>query len=76
LETVIRESEIETKGTLYNKSTQIPSHTDDILIVGRPMDVLKETIKKLVKGEWVMGLTINMQKTRYMEVTKQLILKC
>ena len=41
------------------------------------MEALKEKMKKLMKAAWVIGLTINMQKTKYMEVTKKkLMLKC
>jgi hypothetical protein len=37
---------------------------------------LKETIKKLIKAAQIIGLTINMRKTKYLEVTKnQVILK-
>jgi len=35
------------------------------------IDALKETIKKLMKVAWVMRLTINLQKTYDMEVTKK-----
>jgi sorting nexin-29 len=63
--------EIETKGTIYNKSTQILAYADDIVIVGRSTYALKETMKKLMKAAQVMGLTVNMQKTKYMEVTKR-----
>jgi sorting nexin-29 len=38
LEKVVRDSEIETKGTTYNKSTQILAYADDIVIVGRSTD--------------------------------------
>ena len=34
-------------------------------------DALKETIKKLVKVARIVRLTINLQKTYYMEVTKK-----
>jgi sorting nexin-29 len=75
-EKVVRDSEIETKGTIYNKSTQILTYADDVVIVGRATDVLKETMKRLRKAAQVMGLTVNMQKAKYMEVTKRQILKC
>jgi sorting nexin-29 len=68
LKKVIGDSEIKTKGTIYNKSTQILAYADDIVTIGRPMEALKETMKKVMKAAWVMGLTINMQKTKYMEV--------
>jgi sorting nexin-29 len=71
LEKVVRDSEIETDGTTYNKGTQILAYADDIVIVGRSTDALKETIKKLMKAAQVMGLTVNMQKTKYMGVTKR-----
>ena len=41
LEKVIRDLEIETKGTIHNRSTQIPAYADDDVIVGRSIDVLK-----------------------------------
>ena len=71
LENVIRNSEIETKGTTHNKSTQILAYTDDIVTVGRPIEALKETMKKSMKTAEVMGLTINTQKTKYMAVAKK-----
>jgi len=71
LKKVIRDSEIETKETIYNKSTQILAYADDTVTVGRSRDALKKTMKKLTKAEQVMGLTVNMQKTKYMEVTQK-----
>jgi hypothetical protein len=71
LEKVIRDSGIETKGTIYNKTIQILAYADDIVLVGRNIGVLKEAIKNLSKSEKEMGLTINLQKTKYMEVTKK-----
>jgi sorting nexin-29 len=67
LEKIVSDSEIETKGTIYNKSTQILAYADDIVTVGRSTD----TLKKLMKATQVMGLTVNTQKTKYVEVTKR-----
>jgi len=39
---VIRDSEIETKETTYNRSTQILAYADDIVILGRSIDALKQ----------------------------------
>jgi sorting nexin-29 len=50
LERVVRDSEIETKGTVYNKGTQILAYADDIFIVGRSTDAWKETMKKFTKA--------------------------
>jgi hypothetical protein len=71
LEKIIRDSEVETKGTVYNKSTQILAYTDDRVIVGRSIDTLEETVRNLMKASQVMGLTVNKQKTKYMEVKKK-----
>ena len=46
LEKVIWDSAIETKGTIYNKSTQILAYTDDTVTVGRSIEALKETMTK------------------------------
>jgi hypothetical protein len=40
------------------------------LLVGRTTDVLKEAIMNLSKVTKEIGLAINLQKTKYMEVTK------
>jgi len=58
-----------TKGNVYNRSTKTLSHADDIL-TGRSTDVLKETMNELMKAAQVMRLTLNMQKTKYIEVRK------
>jgi hypothetical protein len=68
---VIRDSETEIKGTIYNKINQILAYADDIVLVARSIDSLKETMRKLMKAAGVLGLTINMQMTKYMEVTKK-----
>jgi hypothetical protein len=62
---VIRDSQIETKVTVPIK---VPRY---VLIQMISIDALKKTIKKLMKVAWVMRLTINLQKTYYMEVTKK-----
>jgi hypothetical protein len=64
LEKAIRDSELETEGTTYNKSTQILAYTDDIVTVGRSIAALKETMKKSMKTAQVMRLTISIQKIK------------
>ena len=63
------ESEIENNGTLYNKSTQIFCEADDVVIVGKSIVELKERVKQIMKSTQVIG--INMQKTKYVEITKK-----
>jgi len=41
---------MDTKGTIYYKSTQIPAYADDIITVGRSIDALTETMKKLMRA--------------------------
>ena len=54
------DTEIKNNRTIFNKSTQILSDTDDTVIVERSIVKLKETKKQLMKAAQVMG--INMQK--------------
>ena len=53
---------------MYNKSTQIIVYADDIVIVGRSIDTLKERVKTLIKAAQIVGLTVNVQKTKHMKV--------
>jgi len=53
------------------KFTQILVYACDVITVGRSIDALKETLKKLMKVFQVMGITINTKKTKEMEVIKK-----
>ena len=72
LEKVTMDTEVENKGSIFNKSTQILTDTDDTVIVERSIVELKETMKQLMKAAQVMRL--DMQKTNYIKSKKQLIL--
>ena len=67
----MNDSEVQTKGAVYNNSTQILAYTIDTVLVGRSIDALEESMRKLMKASQVMGLTINMQNTKYVEVKKK-----
>ena len=71
LEKVIKDSEIETKGTIFIKRIQICVYADDIVAVWRSTDSMKEAINKLMKAEKVMKFTNKMQKKKYMEVIQK-----
>jgi hypothetical protein len=59
---VVRDSGMETKGTIYNKSIHILAHADDIVLVERTTGMLKEAIINLSNAAKTMRLTINLQK--------------
>jgi hypothetical protein len=69
MQKIIKDSEMETKGNIYNKRTQILSHANGI-VTGRSTDILKETMKELMKAAQVMGLKIHVQKIIYIEVRR------
>jgi sorting nexin-29 len=66
LEKAVRYTETDAKGTVHNNTVQILAYANDVVIVGRK----KEIMKKLMKAARVVGLTVNMQKAKYTQVTK------
>ena len=55
LEKVIRESNIDTRGTIFNKSVQLLAYADDIDIIGRSERAVRETFSRLEKEAKKMG---------------------
>lgn len=53
-----------------NKSTQILGYADDLDIVSRSIRDLRDTFIKLETAAKKMGLQINEEKTKYMEINK------
>jgi hypothetical protein len=49
LEIAIRRSQVETKGTLVDKCNQIMVYADDVVIMGRRIQDVKETFTSLVE---------------------------
>ena len=68
LEKVIRDSQINTKGTIYNKSIKILAYADDIDIVGRTVNSVKEAFLSLSKAAEKVGLIVNEGKTKFMQI--------
>ena len=66
LEYVIRKAEIETSGTIFNKTLQPLGYADDIDLISRSFPDLVETLKKLVAAAESVGLKLNEGKTKYM----------
>jgi hypothetical protein len=62
LEKVVRDSGVETKGSIHNITIQIFAYANVVVLVVRTIGVLKEGITNLSKAAKETGLTINLQK--------------
>ncbi|XP_066908688.1 uncharacterized protein [Halyomorpha halys] len=63
LETVIRESKVQTSGTIFNHMVQILGYADDIDIIGRSKAGVEEALDDATRK---LGLVVNTNKTKYM----------
>jgi hypothetical protein len=54
--------EVESRGSIINKSVQILAYADDRVIIRRSLAVVKETFIHIEKAAKEMGLTINYNK--------------
>ncbi|XP_055386749.1 uncharacterized protein LOC129615538 [Condylostylus longicornis] len=61
LDSVVKD--VDPGGTIFNKSVQICAYADDIVILSRNLNDLKETFEKLETTAITMGLNINTDKT-------------
>jgi sorting nexin-29 len=71
LENVIRDSGIQTRGTIFFKTVQILAYADDIDLMARTIPGLSEAFLNLEKCARNMGLVINQEKTVYMYSGKE-----
>jgi sorting nexin-29 len=69
LDKMIRDLGIERRGTIYYKSVQVLAYANDLDIIGRSETDVKEAFIKLNNEAQKMGLNINEEKTKYMEIT-------
>jgi hypothetical protein len=58
LEFAIRRSKVETQGTILDKCSQIMAHSDNVVIMGRRFQDVKEVFTSLVKQTNKIGLKI------------------
>ena len=65
LEKVIRDSGIQTRGTIFFKTVQILAYADDIDLMAGTTPGLSEAFLNLEKSARNMGLVINQEKTVY-----------
>ena len=63
---VVRNSGIQTNGTIFYKSVQLLAYADDIDIIARSQAELKEAFISLERATGEMGLKINEEKTKYL----------
>lgn len=71
LEKVIRDTQLKTKGTIFNQRVQVLAYADDIVIITRAKRTLIQAIQSLEREAKKMGLIINETKTKYMLLGKR-----
>ena len=69
LERAIRDSGVETTGTIFYKSTQILAYADDIDIIGLRLSYVSEAYQGIEQAAENLGLQINEAKTKLMVAT-------
>ena len=70
LESIVRRAGVDTRQTIYTKSTQLLGYADDIDIIGRTERAVIETFVKIKEKAMSVGLAVNESKTKYMMSTK------
>ncbi|GFV98692.1 putative endonuclease-reverse transcriptase [Trichonephila clavipes] len=65
IEKVSRDSNINTRGNILNKSIQLLAFADDIDIIARTPTALMQAFLSLEKDAFRMGLRIDKNKTKY-----------
>jgi hypothetical protein len=69
LEKAVRVAGLDIRGTILHKSVQILAYADDIVITGRYESTMKEVFIQLETAAKQMGLMINYDKIKYMELS-------
>jgi len=62
---------IDLRGNISTRTKQLCANADDVVIIARMQKALKETFITLQKEAEKLGLIINTNKTKYMEVTRK-----
>jgi hypothetical protein len=74
-ETAIRRSEVEMRGSIFEKCSQIMAYTDDVVIMGRRLrdaeEVFTSLVKQTNKNINKKGLGIKDKKTKFMLVSQK-----
>ncbi|GFV71979.1 putative endonuclease-reverse transcriptase [Trichonephila clavipes] len=70
LEKVVSDSNINTRGNIFNKPIELLAFADDIDIIARTLTSLRQAFLSLEKEALRIGVKINENKTKYMPCTK------
>lgn len=70
LDKCIRDSQIETTGTIYQKSVQVLGYADDLDLIGRTFPAMEMAYLALENAARQAGLHVNMKKTKYLKASK------
>jgi hypothetical protein len=62
---------IDLRGNISTRTKQLCAYTDDVVIIARTQKALKETFITLQKEAEKLGLIINTDKTKYMQLTRK-----
>ncbi|MBD4635725.1 hypothetical protein GUG46_00580 [Xanthomonas citri pv. citri] len=57
---------METSGTIFRKLSQLLGYADDLDLIGRNVDIVKENFTKIEEKGAEFGLKISERKTKYM----------
>ncbi|XP_071041222.1 uncharacterized protein [Parasteatoda tepidariorum] len=73
LNNCIRDSVLERRGSLWNRSLQVLANTDDIDIIGRSERDVKEAFRALAAAATNMSLAINEDKTKFIKFSSSTV---
>jgi sorting nexin-29 len=62
LEIAVRRSKVETRGTIFDKCSQIVAYADDVVVMGRRLQDVEDVLTSLVEQTNRMGLEINLKR--------------
>ena len=71
LEKIVQRAGVDTRGTIFTKSTQILGYADDIDIIARSHRAVIDTFIKIKEEAMQVGLVVNEGKTKYMVSTSK-----
>jgi hypothetical protein len=63
--------EIDLRGNISTRTKQLCAYADDVVIIARMQKALKETFITLQKEAEKLGLIVNTNKTKYMQLTRK-----